>query len=246
MSDKGVALVTGAAGAMGSACVRRLARDGFTVALMDINDAGLEAPLAEAGAGARSWCVDQTDEGAVRAAVGEIEEDMGPIEALANTVGWTAGTRFAEESSDYWHKVVAINYMAALYVTHPVLNAMIRRERGKIVYITSDAAKIGTGGEAVYAGAKAAECAFAKSIARECARYNINVNCTAPGPTDTPLMREVEAQNPEMIRRMCRLVPFRRLATPEEQAAVVSFLLSDDARWITGQVISTSGGLTMS
>ena len=185
MNDKGVALVTGAAGAMGSACVRRLASDGFTVALMDINEAGLGESLAGAGAGARLWCVDQTDEGAVRAAVAEIEERMGPIEALVNTVGWTAGTRFAEESSDYWHKVVAINYMAALYVTHPVLNAMIRRKRGKIVYITSDAAKIGTGGEAVYAGAKAAECAFAKSIARECARYNINVNCTAPGPTDT-------------------------------------------------------------
>ena len=186
MSDKGVALVTGAAGAMGSACVRRLNRDGFTVALMDIDEARLEQSLAAAGTGARSWCVDQTDEGAVRAAVAEIEEGMGPIEALANTVGWTAGTRFDEEDSAYWHKVVAINYMAALYVTHPVLNAMIGRKRGKIVFITSDAAKIGTGGEAVYAGAKAAECAFAKSIARECAATTST--STAPLPV-RPILR---------------------------------------------------------
>ena len=92
---------------------------------------------------------------------------------------------------------------------------------------------------------KQQKCAFAKSIARENARYNLNINCTAPGPTETPLMREVEKQNPEMIRRMCKMVPFRRLGTPEEQASVVSFLVSEDARWITGQVISTSGGLTM-
>ena len=153
---------------------------------------------------------------------------------------------FSQESADYWDKVININYKAALYVTQPVLLSMIERQRGKIVYITSDAAKVGTGGEAVYAGAKAAECAFAKSIARENARHNINVNCIAPGPTESPLMREVEAQNPEMIRRMVKLVPFRRLASPEEQASVVSFLVSDDAQWITGQIISTSGGLTMS
>jgi len=245
VSSKGVALVTGAAGAMGSACVARLTRDGYTVALMDVNEDGLKTALKGASADSHYWCVDQTDEAAVRNAVADIEAKMGPIEALANTVGWCEGTRFAEETSDYWHKVVAINYMAALYVTFPVLKGMIERERGRIVYITSDAAKIGTGGEAVYAGAKAAECAFAKSIARENARYNINVNCTAPGATETPLMREVEKQNPEMIKRMVKLVPFRRLGTPEEQADVVSFLLSDDARWITGQVISTSGGLTM-
>lgn len=245
MSDKGVALVTGAAGAMGSACVARLSRDGFRIALMDINGPGLAEAAARGGEGARSWTVDQTDEAAVRAAVAEIEAEMGPVEALVNTTGWTEGTKFAEETSAYWHKVVAINYLATLYVTHPVLNAMIGRRRGAIVLITSDAAKIGTGGEAVYAGAKAADVAFAKSIAREAARHNIRVNCTAPGATESPLMREVEKQYPEMIQKMVKAVPFRRLGTPEEQADVVSFLLSDDARWITGQAISTSGGLTM-
>ena len=245
MSSKGVALVTGAGGAMGSACVGRLSRDGFDIALMDINEDGLRTAAEGAVTDAKYWVVDQTKEEDVRAAVAEIKRDMGDIEALVNTTGWCEGTRFDEENSGYWHKVVAINYLGALYVTHPVLAGMIERKRGKIVYITSDAAKVGTGGEAVYAGAKAAECAFAKSIARENARHNINVNCIAPGPTESPLMREVEQQNPEMIRRMTKLVPFRRLGTPEEQAAAVSFLISDDARWITGQVISTSGGLTM-
>jgi 2-hydroxycyclohexanecarboxyl-CoA dehydrogenase len=245
MGSKGVCLVTGGAGAMGSACGARLTRDGYTVALMDVNVAGLEEAKARIGGDTMTWAVDQTDETAVRAAVADIEAKMGPIEALANTTGWCEGTKFSDETSEYWHKVVAINYLAALYVTHPILQGMIERQRGAIVYITSDAAKIGTGGEAVYAGAKAGEVAFAKSIARENARYNIRVNCTAPGATESPLMREVEKQYPEMIAKMVKNVPFRRLGTPEEQADVVSFLLSEDARWLTGQCISTSGGLTM-
>ena len=247
MTGRGVALITGAGGSMGQATVQRLAEDGFDIAAMDINEAGLKEAVARVSNGRAEFrVVDQTIEADVRRAVEELTEQLGPIEALVNTTGWCEGTLFSQESADYWDKVININYKAALYVTQPVLLSMIERQRGKIVYITSDAAKVGTGGEAVYAGAKAAECAFAKSIARENARHNINVNCIAPGPTESPLMREVEAQNPEMIRRMVKLVPFRRLASPDEQASVVSFLVSDDAQWITGQIISTSGGLTMS
>lgn len=246
MADKGVALVMGAGGSMGQATVQRLSEDGFDVAAMDINEAGLKEAVERSPGKTAYRVVDQTIEADVRQGVGELTEEMGPIEALVNTTGWCEGTYFSQESSDYWDKVININYKAALFVTQPVLLGMIERKRGKIVYVTSDAAKVGTGGEAVYAGAKAAECAFAKSIARENARYNINVNCIAPGPTDSPLMREVEAQNPEMIKRMVKLVPFRRIATAEEQASVISFLVSEDACWITGQVISTSGGLTMS
>ena len=242
---KGTALVTGAGGAMGSACVERLSADGFDIAAFDIDEDGLAKARTRATTRIETWVFDQTDEAAVRSAVAAAEDRLSPISAFVNTTGWCMGTRFEEETSDYWHKVIAVNYLAALYVTHAVLPGMVERKSGKIVYITSDAAKIGTGGEAVYAGAKAAECAFAKSLARENARYNINVNCTAPGPTESPLMRDVEEQNPEMIRRITRQVPFRRLGLPEEQASVVSFLVSDDARWITGQVISVSGGLTM-
>ncbi len=243
--SKGTVLITGAAGAMGSACIERLSRDGFDIAAFDINGEGLVVAIQKAESTAQKWVVDQTDESAVRSATEEVEREMGPIEAFVNTTGWCVATRFYEEDSMYWKKVVAINYLGALYVTHAILPGMMERNRGKIVYITSDAAKVGTGGEAVYAGAKAAECAFAKSLAREMARYNINVNCTAPGPTDTPLMREVQEQNPMIIERTLKQVPFRRLGLPEEQASVVSFLVSEDARWITGQIISVSGGLTM-
>ena len=241
--QKRVVLVTGAAGAMGAAVAERLWKDGFSLALWDKNETNLEMVAARYD-GARSWALDQTDEAAVRKAAAEVEE-MGPVYALVNTIGWTNGTKFIDEESNYWRKLVEINYLAALYITHALLPGMVERQAGKIVYITSDAAKVGTGGEAVYAGAKAAEVAFAKSLAREVARYNINVNCTAPGPTDSPLMRDVEAQNPEMIRRMTKMVPFRRLGTPEEQADVAAFLVSEDSRWMTGQVLSVSGGLTM-
>jgi len=246
MADKGVALVTGAGGSMGQATVQRLSEDGFDIAAIDINESGLKQAMERTNGKVAYRILDQTDEKEVHRAVLELESELGPIEALVNTTGWCEGTYFSQETSAYWDKVININYKAALFVTQPILLGMIERKRGKIVYVTSDAAKVGTGGEAVYAGAKAAECAFAKSIARENARYNINVNCIAPGPTDSPLMREVEQQNPEMIRRMVKLVPFRRIATAEEQASVISFLVSEDARWITGQVISTSGGLTMS
>ena len=246
MADKGVALVTGAGGSMGQATVQRLSEDGFDIAAIDINESGLKQAMERTNGKVAYRILDQTDEKEVHRAVLELESELGPIEALVNTTGWCEGTYFSQETSAYWDKVININYKAALFVTQPILLGMIERKRGKIVYVTSDAAKVGTGGEAVYAGAKAAECAFAKSIARENARYNINVNCIAPGPTDSPLMREVEQQNPEMLRRMVKLVPFRRIATAEEQASVISFLVSEDARWITGQVISTSGGLTMS
>ena len=241
--QKRIILVTGAAGAMGSAIAERLCKDGFHLALWDKDEVNLDK-VATRYNGARSWALDQTDEAAVRKAAKEVQE-MGPVYGLVNTIGWTNGTKFIDEEANYWRKLIEINYMAALYVTHALLPGMVERQVGKIVYITSDAAKVGTGGEAVYAGAKAAEVAFAKSLARETARYNINVNCTAPGPTDSPLMRDVEAQNPEMIRRMTKMVPFRRLGTPEEQADVVAFLVSEDSRWITGQVLSVSGGLTM-
>lgn len=245
MKSKGLALVTGAGGSMGQATVERLSKDGYEIAALDMNEAGLKDAVARASTRAKYWVLDQTDENSVRKAVEEVEAEMGPIEALVNCTGWCEGTYYSNESSDYWDKVININYKAALYVTQPVLRGMIDRKRGKIVYISSDAAKVGTGGEAVYAGAKAAECAFAKSIARENARYNINVNCIAPGPTYSQFMRDVEQQNPKMVEKMVALVPFRRVAEPEEQASVISFLVSEDAKWITGQVISTSGGLTM-
>jgi 2-hydroxycyclohexanecarboxyl-CoA dehydrogenase len=177
--------------------------------------------------------------------VKQVADKLGPIAVLVNTIGWFGTTRFQDETAEYWRKVIAINFEAVLYVTHPVLLGMIERKKGKIVNISSDAGRVGTSGEAVYAGTKAGLIGFSKSLARECARYNVNVNCIAPGPTETPLLKAEIEENPELIQRMTRLIPFRRVGKPEEMAAAISFFCSSDSDYITGQVLSVSGGLTM-
>lgn len=245
MAERQLALVTGAAGGIGQAVVLRLVEDGFSVAAMDVNESGLKEVAERAGSAVTIWACDQTIEADVRATVAKIEKEVGPVEALVNTIGWVGTTRFAQEDSDYWRKVIAINLEAVLYVTHPVLLSMIERRRGKMVHFASDAGRIGTSGEVVYSATKGGIIAFAKSLARENARYNINVNCVSPGPTETPLLRQEIEEDPELIRRMVRLIPFRRVAQPEDQAGAVSFLLSKDADYITGQTISVSGGLVM-
>ena len=165
--------------------------------------------------------------------------------AVVNTIGWVGTTRFIEEESAYWRKVIAINLESVLYVTHPVLERMIARKQGTICNIASDAGRVGTSGEAVYSACKAGVIALCNSLARENARYNINVNAIAPGPTDTPLLQAEIEENPDLIQRMTRLIPFRKVARPEDQAGAISYLVSDDAAYVTGQVISVSGGLTM-
>ena len=248
MPENKVALVTGAAGGIGQAVTLRLLSDGFTVAAMDINDAGLVelAGKAKQRMGAlTTWRCDQTDERQTRDAVAKIESRLGPIEGLVNTIGWVGTTRFADEDSAYWRKVIAINLESVLYVTHAVLRGMVERKRGKMVHFASDAGRVGTSGEVVYSATKGGIIAFAKSLAREHARHNINVNCVSPGPTDTPLLQQEIKDDPELIRRMVRLIPFRRVAKPKDQAAAVSFLMSPDADYITGQTISVSGGLVM-
>lgn len=249
MAENKVALVTGAAGGIGQAVVLRLLSDGFRVAAMDINEAGLAELTGKAAnrqaAALSTWPCDQTDERQTRDAVARIEDRLGPVEGLVNTIGWVGTTRFADEDSAYWRKVIAINLESVLFVTHAVLKGMIERKRGKMVHFASDAGRVGTSGEVVYSAMKGGIIAFAKSLAREHARHNINVNCVSPGPTDTPLLQQEIKDDPELIRRMVRLIPFRRVAKPEDQAAAVSFLLSSDADYITGQTISVSGGLVM-
>jgi 2-hydroxycyclohexanecarboxyl-CoA dehydrogenase len=242
MTESRIALITGAAGGMGSATVKRFVEAGYKVAAVDQNRAGLEAVKTAGGDGVQLYPADMTGESTVRGLVGKVERELGPIDAVANLIGWAETTKFLDENSAYWQKVIAVNFLSAVYLTHAVLPAMIERKRGKLVYVTSDAGRVGQSGEAVYAGMKGGLIAFAKSIAREVARYNICVNCTAPGPTDTPLEH---AQDPDVIQRIIKKIPFRRWATPDEQAGAILFLCSKDANYITGQVLSVSGGLTM-
>ncbi|MCG7505401.1 SDR family NAD(P)-dependent oxidoreductase [Mesorhizobium retamae] len=243
--SKNVVLVTGAAGGIGRSICERLVADGYSVAATDINAEGLKDLEASLGGSLKAYPADQTDLAKVEALVAQAEKDLGPIFGLVNVTGWTHATRFETETADYWDKVIAINFTSLLYVTQPILKSMIARKAGRMVFIASDAGKVGTATEAVYAGAKGAVIAFAKSIARENARHSINVNCVSPGPTETPLFAEEMKDNPQIVERMLKAIPFRRAAKPSDQAAVVSFLLSDDASYLTGQALSVSGGLTM-
>jgi len=225
--------------------VARLVADGFHVAAVDINEGAMDALMAKSSTSVTPYLCDQTDEAATIAVVNKIESDLGPIHALVNTIGWCDTTRFMEEDSAYWRKIIAINLESILYVTYPVLEKMIERQSGTVVNFSSDAGRIGTSCEVVYSACKAGIIALCKSLARENSRYNINFNVVSPGPTDTPLLQEEIRTNPELIKRMTRGIPFRKVAQPEDQAAAVSFLVSDGASYITGQVISVSGGLTM-
>jgi 2-hydroxycyclohexanecarboxyl-CoA dehydrogenase len=245
MAEQKLALITGAGGGMGQATVERLSRDGFRVAGTDINADGLEVAIATATAEAKGYVCDLTDEAAAHAMVAAVSDEMGPIDVLVNLIGWSGTTRFHEENSAYWRKIMSINFEAILYVTHPVLNGMIERNGGKIVNVSSDAGRVGTSTEAVYSAMKGGLISFSKSLARENARYNVNVNAVCPGPTDTPLLQEEIEANPDIVARMTRLIPFRRLGQPADMAAAISFLAGPDSDYITGQALSVSGGLTM-
>jgi 2-hydroxycyclohexanecarboxyl-CoA dehydrogenase len=236
-----VALVTGGAGGIGRAIVAALAADGHRVASGDIaEDAGGEAALAVR--------LDVTDTASVEAGVGRVESELGPIEILVNTAGWDEFHWFLETGEEFWDRVVELNYKGCLRVCRRVVPGMVEREYGRVVNISSDAARVGSSQEAVYAGAKAAQVAFGKTLAREVARRGVTVNSVCPGPTETPLLEGLLGAGEggaKMVEALRRAVPMRRLGRPEDVAAAVAFLVSEKAGYITGQTLSVSGGLTM-
>lgn len=185
---------------------------------------------------------DVTDYEAVKGMVKQAEEDFGKIDVLVNNVGWDKIEPFLHNTPDFWDKAVDVNYKSVIYCSRAVLDGMIANNSGTIINISSDAGRGGSSGETVYAGTKGAVIAFTKSLAREVARYNINVNCVCPGPTKTPLFE----RTPEKLKAALeRAIPMRRVGEPEEVAGAAIFFASDLANYITGQVISVSGGLTM-
>jgi 2-hydroxycyclohexanecarboxyl-CoA dehydrogenase len=239
--DSRVALVTGGAGGIGRAIVAALAADGHRVVSGDIvDDAAVEAALAVG--------LDVTDGGSVDEAVARAEAELGPIEILVNTAGWDEFHPFLETDEEFWDRIIELNYKGCLRVCHRVVPGMVEREYGRVVNISSDAARVGSSLEAVYAGAKAAQVAFGKTLAREVARRGVTVNSLCPGPTETPLLEGMLGAgetSAKMIEALRKAVPMRRLGRPEDVAAAVAFLVSDRAGYITGQTLSVSGGLTM-
>jgi 2-hydroxycyclohexanecarboxyl-CoA dehydrogenase len=238
-----VALVTGAGRGIGRAIAERLAAEGAKVAALDVD----ERTAREAGEAVRGigLCMDVTDAGAVAAAVAEAERRLGPTDILVNNAGWDKAEPFVKSTEETWDKVLAINLKGPIRMARAVLDGMIERRRGRIVSISSDAGRVGSTGEAVYSAAKAGIIGLSKTLAREVARYQINVNVVCPGPTNTQLLQDVAPDNPKLIEALKRAVPFGRIGEPDEIAAAVAFLASDDAAFITGQTLSVSGGLTM-
>jgi len=238
-------IVTGGASGIGKATAFLLAREGAQVFFGDIDESGGRTTASEAAAERLSieyLPLDLTDPPSIDVFAAAIHHRIERIDGLVNGAGWDRIQPFLENPPEMWDRVIAINLMGAVRLTRGVLPPMVAARAGKIVNISSDAGRVGSMGETVYAAAKGGLIAFTKSLARELARYQINVNCVSPGPTDTPLFQ----RQPERMREaLTRAIPFRRIAQPIEIAQAVLFFLSRRSDYITGQVLSVSGGLTM-
>jgi 2-hydroxycyclohexanecarboxyl-CoA dehydrogenase len=239
-----VALVTGGASGIGLATVEALVQAGAMVYVADINEAaGRNAVAAMTGPGKAHYLrLDVTDESSVSAALRSVQDANRPLDILVNAAGWSKVERFADTAPELWRRLIDLNYVGTLNVTHAFLAELTARPGARIVNVASDAGRVGSGNEAVYSGAKGAVIAFTKALARETARFGTHVNCVCPGPTDTPLLASIPEKQREALMRA---IPFRRFAKPAEVANAVLFFASTRADYITGQVLSVSGGLTM-
>jgi 2-hydroxycyclohexanecarboxyl-CoA dehydrogenase len=244
-------VVTGGGGGIGGATCRKFALEGAKVAVFDLNLAAAKkvaADIVAAGGMADAFECDIANRASVDAAVAATGKAFGPIAVLVNNAGWDIFKPFAKTTPDEWEKLIAINLTGALNMHHAILPGMAERRYGRVVNVASDAARVGSSGEAVYAACKGGLVAFSKTIAREHARHGITVNVVCPGPTDTALLAGVAAgaANPEkLIEAFTKAIPLGRLGQANDLAGAIAFLASDDASFVTGQVLSVSGGLTM-
>ncbi|HNK17425.1 MAG TPA: SDR family NAD(P)-dependent oxidoreductase [Piscinibacter sp.] len=240
-----MAVVTGAASGIGRATASALAAQGARLIVADINAEAGERAAAElraAGHEAEFLAVDLTDAASIAAFAETVQRKHGAVDVLVNAAGWGRTAPFWEGTPEFWQQVVALNFVGPMTLTKALLPAMMERARGKIVNVASDAGRVGSLGETVYSGAKGGLIAFTKALARETARYRINVNCVCPGPTDTPLMAAV----PDKVKdALIKAIPLRRLAQPQEVADAIAFFAGAHSDYVTGQVLSVSGGLTM-
>jgi 2-hydroxycyclohexanecarboxyl-CoA dehydrogenase len=209
-----------------------------------------ETALAIDRAGGRALAVplDVTDGASVKAALERVAGELGAVEILVNNAGWDEFRPFLDSDEPFWDRVIEVNFKGCLRLTRGALPGMVERDWGRIVNIGSDAGRVGSSLESVYSGAKGGIIAFTKTIAREVARNGVTANTVCPGPTETPMLAEMTAddeQGARVIEAMKRAVPMKRLGAPEDVAAAVAFLASEEAGFITGQTLSVSGGLTM-
>lgn len=244
-------IVTGAADGIGRAIALRLGEEGCTVGILDLNEAGgvaVASAIRDAGGKAFAYRTDISDYAQVESAVARFEQDAGgPIQFLVNNAGWDKAVSFLESDRPLWDKVIAINLYGPLNLHHIVVRRMAEAGFGRVVNIASDAGRVGSSGEAVYSACKGGIIAFTKTLARELVNRDVHLNCVCPGPTDTAILRSFfdGDQGTKIVEGLKRAIPMRRLGSPDDYPGIVAFLLSDDARYMTGQVMSVSGGLTM-
>jgi 2-hydroxycyclohexanecarboxyl-CoA dehydrogenase len=219
-----------------------LAREVAQVYIGDVDEAGGRETAAAASGAAEFLPLDLADPVSIEAFAAAVHTRAWRVDGLVNGAGWDRIQPFIENPPEMWDSLIAINLMGAIRLTRAILPPMIEAHAGKIVNISSDAGRVGSTGETVYAAAKGGLIAFTKSLAREMARHKLNVNCVCPGPTDTPLFRR---QPERMQDALTRAIPFRRVAQPEDIAEAVMFFVGPRSDYITGQVLSVSGGLTM-
>ena len=243
-------LVTGGANGIGAATARRLAEEGCTVGILDMDVEAAEDVADEITARGRRasfHVADISDYDAVSRAVERFEAASGPVSFLVNNAGWDRAQNFLDTAPDFWRKVVAVNLFGPLNVSHVVLRGMASRGFGRVVNIASDAGRVGSSGEAVYSACKGGIIALTKTLARELVGKGVILNTICPGPTDTAILRSFleGAEGARIAEGLKRAIPMRRFGAPEDYPGLVAFLLSDDAAYMTGQTISVSGGLTM-
>jgi 2-hydroxycyclohexanecarboxyl-CoA dehydrogenase len=241
------ALVTGGAGGIGAATARRLAAEGARVAVGDLD---LDAARAVAGdIDGHATELDVADTVSVNRAVAAVADELGPIDVLVNNAGTDRFAYFVHTDETLWDFVLGVNLRGVLACTHAVLGSMHERGGGIIVNVASEAGRVGSQGSATYSAAKAGVIGFTKAIARESARFGVRCNAVAPGPIETPLLNSAEEQLGELGARlkqaMIDATAVRRIGQPDEVAAVIAFLCSDDASYVTGQTVNVSGGLSM-
>jgi 2-hydroxycyclohexanecarboxyl-CoA dehydrogenase len=240
--DSKIAIVTGAGQGIGRAIAVKFAAEGATVVVTDVDEA-TAIQTAQALPGAVAIGCDVTDRPGVAALAGRVAEQFGRIDVLVNNAGWDKASPFADSDPADWDRAIAVNLYGVLNTAKAVVPVMARQNSGAVVNLGSDAGRVGSSGEAVYSAAKGGVIAFTKSLAREMARHQVRVNCVCPGPTDTALFASFAG--PKLREALTRAIPFRRIAQPEEIAEAVMFFLGPRSDYITGQVLSVSGGLTM-
>jgi len=238
-----VAVVTGAASGIGRAVARRLHEDGFKVALLDLDgEKAAEAAAEISPDAAAGYRCDITDLDSVTAAREQVVAELGAPSVVVNCAGWSVIQPFIKNDQAFWTRAISVNLTGTVALTHVFLQDLVAAEDARVINIASDAGRVGSTGETAYSAAKGGVIAFTKSLAREMARHKITANCVCPGPTETSMLLVQDAQR---IEALTKAVPMRRLAKPEEIANAVSFFAAPASGYITGQVLSVSGGLTM-